>query len=374
VHFLAGGAVLAGALVLASAPRAAASSTKQGAPARPFLSGLERISTLASTIPANGDENPYAVYVAPYSEGSIAAGDVLVDDFNAVSNEQGTGTTILLVTPSGAARTFATLPRDLSTCPGGVGLTTAMTELRDGWVLVGSVPTKSGTTTTAGHGCLVVLTASGAVAGAIAGTEVDGPWDMATVDNGSSVTILLTNTLIGVSHPGQKTVNAGDLVRLELSDTPSAAPRVVSSTVVATGFPERADFQSRLVAGPTGVVVESGTAYVADPLANTVVAVPDALSRTSSAGRGRVIASGGSLHGPLAMTEAPGGDLLVTNALNGDIVELTTAGRQVAHVDVDPDPAQSPPGDGDLFGLAVGLGDREIYFAKDDTNTLAALS
>jgi hypothetical protein len=67
---------------------------------------------------------------------------------------------------------------------------------------------------------------------------------------------------------------------------------------------------------------------------------------------------------------APNGDLLVTNRSNGDIVEITGSGRQVAEVSVDPDPAQSPPGAGDLFALAVALSGKGLYFAKDDTNTL----
>jgi hypothetical protein len=328
---------------------------------RPYLAGLETVATVASTIPPNGDENPYAVYVAPYTAGRIDAGDLLVDDFNSVDNDQGTGTTVVLVRPNGATTVFASVPRHLRGCPGGVGLTTAMAMLRGGWVLVGSAPTAAGTTATAGHGCLVVLDATGGVVGTLAGPEIDGPWDMTTTEDGSSATLLVTNTLIGVHTPGQSTVAEGDLVRLRLRVSSSAPPVLESSTVIADGFPERSDVESRLVVGPTGVVLDSGTAYVANPLDNDVVAVPDALTRTTPARVGMVLSSGGALRGPLAMALAPNGD-----------VEITPAGRQVAHVTVDPDPAQSPPGDGDLFGLAVVPG-RGVYFAKDDTNTLALL-
>ena len=331
------------------------------------------MTTIASTIPANGDENPYAVYVAPFSAGLIRTGDVLVDDFNSVSNEQGTGTSVLLVAPSGTAKTFAEVPRHLAGCPGGVGLTTAMAMLPDGWVLVGSTPTLDGTTATAGHGCLVVISATGRLAGTIAGPEIDGPWDMATLDHGSTATLFLTNTLIDVNGPGQPTVDKGDLVRIVLRVATSSPPIVVSSKVLASGFPERSDVESRLVAGPTGVALEAGTAYVADPLSNTVVAIPDALTRTVSAGTGKVVSSGGELHGPLGMAVAPNGDLLLTNVLNGDLVEITLSGHEVAHAVVDPDPAQSPPGAGDLFGIAIAPGGKGVYFVKDDTNTLALL-
>ena len=82
-----------------------------------------------STIPANGDLNPDGVAFVPDgfpARGSIAAGDVLVGNFNAVANNsQGTGTTIVQFAPSGdlappgTAATFftSTLP-GLSAAPG----------------------------------------------------------------------------------------------------------------------------------------------------------------------------------------------------------------------------------------------------------------
>jgi hypothetical protein len=65
--------------------------------------------------------------------------------------------------------------------------------------------------------------------------------------------------------------------------------------------------------------------------------------------------------------------LLTTNGLNGDVVEVSTSGAQLRRFAVDPDPAQSPPGSGDLFGLAVPPSGRAVFFAKDDTNTIAEL-
>ena len=46
----------------------------------------------ARTVPDNGDQNPYAVVVAPVSAGKIQKGDVLVDNFNDHNNLQGLGT------------------------------------------------------------------------------------------------------------------------------------------------------------------------------------------------------------------------------------------------------------------------------------------
>jgi hypothetical protein len=95
-------------------------------------------------VPGNGDVNPYGVAVIPRSTGDLFQANVLVSNFNDKGNVQGTGTTIVEVTPSGKMWVFAQLGRHLNGCPGGVGLTTALTALRSGWVIVGSVPTRKG--------------------------------------------------------------------------------------------------------------------------------------------------------------------------------------------------------------------------------------
>jgi hypothetical protein len=66
----------------------------------PFLPRL----VVSSTIPANGDLNPYGVAFVPQNfpgGGSIEAGDVLIANFNNLNNVQGTGTTIVKLTPNG---------------------------------------------------------------------------------------------------------------------------------------------------------------------------------------------------------------------------------------------------------------------------------
>ncbi|HEY1185685.1 MAG TPA: hypothetical protein VGE89_15945, partial [Bryobacteraceae bacterium] len=120
---------------------------------------------IASTVPANGDVNPYGVAIVPVSVGDLTAGNILVSNFNNSSNLQGTGTTIVQITPRGTQSLFAqidaaTLP---GACPGGIGLTTALAVLPSGWVVVGSLPTTDGTSATAEAGCLLVLDAKGNV-------------------------------------------------------------------------------------------------------------------------------------------------------------------------------------------------------------------
>ncbi len=113
-----------------------------------FLEKIKRHVTITSTVPANGDQNPYAIYVAPVSAGKIQKDDVLVDNFNDKNNLQGLGTTIVDINPTTKKLTlFAAIPRHLDGCPGGIGLTTAMVMLKSGWVIVGSLPSTDGTTT-----------------------------------------------------------------------------------------------------------------------------------------------------------------------------------------------------------------------------------
>ncbi len=61
-----------------------------------FLSTLHKITTLTSTVPANGDVNPYGVAVVPTTAGTLVANNVLISNFNNSANLQGTGTTIVV--------------------------------------------------------------------------------------------------------------------------------------------------------------------------------------------------------------------------------------------------------------------------------------
>lgn len=226
----------------ASAPAPAPSDSAQSATDQPqsgFLAGLHTTSTLASTIPENLDVNPYAVLVASTTAGKITKGDVLVDNFNSKANFQGTGTTIVQIDPQGQLTTFAQIPANQPGCPGGIGLSTAMTQLSSGYVIVGSAPSTDGTTATQGAGCLLVLDPQGQVASTIQGGQLDGPWDLTATDQGSSATLYVTNTLHGIQAVGQPVQQAGTVVRVQLTEPANAAPTVASETVIGSGFPSR---------------------------------------------------------------------------------------------------------------------------------------
>ncbi len=367
---------LAGSVKPANAAEAAAGS---------YLDAIHRHATLTSTVTPNGDLNPYAIVVAPVSAGKVQQNDVLVTNFNNVSNLQGTGTTIVDYSPSTKKATlFALLPQRPPQCPGGVGLGTAMTMLKSGWVIVGSTPSTDGTTRTKGPGCLLVLDANGQLVTAWAGPNIDDPWgNMAVIDNGTSATLFVS--MAGFDVPGPEitdpktgspvTVNKATVVRIELSIPAGKPPAITSETIVANGFGQRADKDAFLI-GPTGLALgPDGTLYVSDAVGNRIAAVADARTRTTSAGSGRTVTLGGLLKRPLAMCVAPNGNLLATNAKNGQVVEVDPkTGRQLHAQWIDADQAQSPPGNGDLFGIAVKPDGSGFYYVEDDVNTLMEAS
>lgn len=287
----------------------------------------------SSTIPANGDVNPYGVAFVPAGfpgGGAMGAGDVLVSNFNDAGNVQGTGTSIVRlpaqgpIAPPGTAETFFT-----SKLP---GLSTALGVLRGGFVVVGNVPTTDGTFATIGQGALQVIDRHGKLVKTWTDPVfLDGPWDLAIDDNGSEAHIFVSNVLNGT------------VSRLDVSVTSSAVTLKKASTI-ATGY-SHVPNAAAVVLGPTGLAfdADSGTLYVASTNDNAIYAVADAKSRSSAAGKGALIFSSDHLRGPLALRFAPNGHLLAANgdAVNADpvhpseIVEFSRSGEYIREYNVD---------------------------------------
>jgi hypothetical protein len=124
-----------------------------------FLGMLHTLSSLGSTVPENGDQNPYGIVTVPRSAGSLVKGDIIISNFNNKENLQGRGTTIVQKSPQGGLSLFAQIePDELpGPCPGGVGLTTGLAILPDNYVVVGTLPSESGEASTSKPGCLIVL-------------------------------------------------------------------------------------------------------------------------------------------------------------------------------------------------------------------------
>ena len=348
------------ALAVAPALAEAASSS--------FVGSFKTVTNIASTVPGNGDINPYGVAVVPKSKGRLVKGDVLVSNFNNSGNLQGTGITIVQVAPNGSSSLFAQISADdlPGPCPGGIGLTTALVVLRKGWVIVGSLPTSDGMAATAQAGCLIVLNSQGHVVETFSGRLINGPWDMTALDHGNDAALFVTNVLNGTVAGSPNQVNEGTVVRIDLSVSDHKMPRDTARTVIGSGFGERTD-PAALVIGPTGLGLgDDGILYVADSLANRIAAIPNAAKRKTSAGTGRTVSVNGSLNDPLGLAIAPNDNILVTNGNDGNLVEVKPGGKQVATKLID----NTGTGGGTLFGLAVAPHGKGIYFVNDGDNML----
>jgi hypothetical protein len=326
---------------------------------------------IQSTIPSvNGDLNPYGVAFVPNvfpSGGMLNPGDILVSNFNNSMNQQGTGTTIIRIPPGIQAAS----PFFHATNPAQMGLTTALEILHLGFVLVGSLPGPGGLCTNTKaediHGGILVIDRNGNFVSEIAGNGINGPWDMAVNDLGSTVQAFISNALDGT------------VVRLDLAVSTTGVT-VEDSVVIATGYGNNCD-PVTFVDAPTGLVYNplTDTLFVASTVDNVVFAVPGAGHATSSIVKGTIIYQDPQhLHGPLAMTMSPNGHLLVSNndAINSDpnqpseIVEFTTNGEFVKEVAVD-------IAQGGAFGLATqvtGFNQAQLAAVDDNQNILIILT
>ncbi len=317
-----------------------------------------------STIPANGDVNPYGVAFVPEGfpgGGAIKAGDVLVSNFNNSMNVQGTGTTIVSVSPNGPlavpgnANTFFT-----SALP---GLSTALGALRGGFVVVGNVPTTGGAFPVF-QGALQVIDRNGNWVQTLTdATFLNGPWDLTIDDHGSTAHIFVSNVAIGTVSRLDVTVGSKRLT-------------VNKMTTIATGYAVQPN-AAAVILGPTGLAfdAQSDTLYVASTGDNEIFAISNASRAGAAVDRGYLVFASSHLRGPLALRFAPNGDLLAANgdAVNADpehpseIVEFTPFGRFVREYDVD-------SSQGGAFGLDTRLDtdDAPNYAAVDDvTNNLS---
>ncbi|HEY1889263.1 MAG TPA: hypothetical protein VGG63_02595 [Steroidobacteraceae bacterium] len=316
-----------------------------------------------TTVPANGDENPYGVAFVPEGfpgGGKIRSGDVLVSNFNDGSNIQGNGTTIIsfspagIVAPPGTANTFFS-----SSLP---GLSTALGVLRRGFVVVGNVPTTGGAFPVF-QGALQVIDRNGSWVQTLTdATFLDGPWDLTIEDHGGSAQIFVSNVANGTVSRLDVTVGAKGL-------------KVLRMTTIASGYTVLPNVAAVIV-GPTGLAFDdrSDTLYVASTGDNSIYAVYNA-SHAGTKGRGRLVFASSHLRGPLALRFAPNGDLLTANgdAVNGDtahpseIVEFTPSGHFVGEYNVD-------AGQGGAFGLDAVLdsdGGPNYAVVDDVTNSLS---
>lgn len=319
---------------------------------------------VANTVPSNGDINPYGVAFVPTFfplGGATSGGDILVSNFNNSMNQQGTGVTVVSVSPGGSTKVFFQ-------GTSGLGLTTALGVLERGVVLVGNVPTTDGSCATIQSGSLLVLNKHGQQIGTLANASLlNGPWDLTVHEAGIHSQVFVSNAL------------SGTVTRLELDvSLDGNQVTLLNATQIASGYGHRCD-PNALVVGPTGLAYDDDThvLYVASTDDNAIYAIPDADDTQSDHGKGTLIYSDNAhLRGPLGLVLAPNGNLITTNgdAINGDpnhpseMIEFTPSGHFVAALSVD------PGGQGGAFGLALtGIDDSLKLAAVDDVNNTLKL-
>jgi hypothetical protein len=309
-----------------------------------------------STVPANGDVNPYGVAFVPLNfetgSGPLKHRDILVSNFNNSENLQGTGTSIVRIPTTGSPSVFFQGKT-------GLGLSTALGVLQYGFVVVGNAPTTDGSSATAKPGALLVINNQGKLIQTIANAWIRYPWDMALIDRGDRAMAFVTNALNGT------------VSRLDFQVS-SSGLKLLSAKTIASGYVHRGDPVALFVA-PTGLVYDASRdrLYVASTGDNAIFAVPDASTTQTDKGQGFIIYQDDvHLHGPLGLAAAPNGHLLVSNndTVNSDpkrpseIVEFTKDGYFVKQLSVD-------PSQGGSFGLAVSSTNDQAIFAAVDDNT-----
>jgi hypothetical protein len=315
---------------------------------------------VASTVPANGDVNPYGVAFVPAgfpTGGLLNAGDVLVSNFNNSNNLQGTGTTIVRVTPSNQTSVFF---QGQGTT--GVGLSTALGVLRNGFVLVGTVPSTDGTSATVGKGSLLVLDSNGNVVKTLTDPNLlDGPWDLTVNDMGSQAQVFVSNVLNGT------------VTRFNVTIPPGGTPQFDGGTQIASGYTFRGD-PAAFELGPTGLAFNptTHTLYVASTADNKIYAIPNADAAGTQSGTGKVVYKDRvHLHGPLGLTFAPDGNLISSqgDAINpskrqtSELVEFTPKGKFVGQFSL----SKSAGG---AFGVANAPDNLHFAAVNDITNTV----
>jgi hypothetical protein len=356
--------------VLALAIVSVTLSTKASSP--DVLSRLPPNPVVASTVPPNGDVNPYGIAFVPQgfpSGGLLKAGDLIVANFNNKDNLQGTGTTIVKVNPGRAPSVFF---QDA----GAPGFSTALGVLSKGFVLVGQVPSTNGSGVctegsrgqeeNVGRGSLLVINKRGQLVETLSSESLlDGPWDLTVEDFGTTVFVFVSDALSGsVTRLDLQVVGDGDA---------DADDRVVVEREVriASGYTHRCDPAS-FVVGPTGLALDADhdILYVASTGDNAIFTVPNAHGTGADGGRARgqlLVRDAVHFHGPLGLVRSSGGHLISAqgDAVNFDpnhpseIVELTASGAFVREFSVDSAP-------GSAFGLALVEAGAGFRFAAVD--------
>ena len=321
------------------------------------LKQLDDLATIGSTVPANGEQNPYGLDVAKTDAGKLEAGDLVVCDFNNAANVQGTGSTIIALHPHpGATTRFVAQDPSLLGC-------TALALAPSDFIWAAAFAANDNP----------IFSPGGSLVTTLAGGPWHGPFGQAFSPHSGP---------FGSAAFYESNASDGSIVRINL---PS-----FTFDVIVRGLPVNGGVPGSIL-GPSGLQYEKkhDRLYIVDGTNNALYAlchvstIPaggiTVTGGTTFSGpfkhRARVVFSGPPLNGPISSALLANGHLVLGNTLDPTgknlMVELTPHGRVLDVKNVDTGAA------GALFGMvATGrdVDDTKLYFNDDNDNTVKVLT
>ena len=324
-----------------------------------MLTVLTRERVIGSTVDSKLHQlNPYGLTVAPSTAGAFTKGDLVVCNFNASSNVQGTGYTIVALHPKDGSKPL--LVSNSKTLKGCDAL--ALGPADDIWAAAFKANDNP------------VLSSRGQLEVNIKGRPFDHPFGQVFAAHGG---------VSGAPAFYETNARSGTVVRINLGSG-------FTYDVIANGFAINRG-QPGSIFGPSGLAYNNrnDTLYIVDGTNNTVVAFANVSTIPSggitvgkdgttfsgpSAANARLVYAGPPLNGPISSALLFNGNLVIGNTGNNTgrniLVELTPSGKVLAARNVDHGAS------GSIFGIvATGNNayDAKIYFNDDNHNNLRVL-
>jgi hypothetical protein len=321
-----------------------------------LLKQLDKQVVIGSTVdPANGAQNPYGLTVAPQTAGKLTKGDLVVCNFNAKSNVQGTGKSIVALHPIAKSK-----PIHVSSIGSLLGCDALALDVDD--TIWASVMVANDNP---------VIDTTGKLIANIKGKPFTQPWGQILARYKSYSAFYETNA------------GDGDVIRINLGSK-------FTYDVIATGFPVNHGKPGTALA-PSGLTYDPkiDTLYFVDGLNNAIVAFKNVSKIPKggikaydhglkfsgpSAADARIVLAGKPLNGPISMALLPTGNLVVGNTLDPTgknlLIEVSTAGNVLDALNVDKGTA------GALFGIVAtgtSAADARVFFNDDNDNSVHVL-
>lgn len=320
------------------------------------LKQLKKQVVIGSAVdPVNGAQNPYGLTVAPITSGMFTKGDLVICNFNAKSNVQGTGKSIVALHPAPNSK-----PLHVSAIAQLKGCDAVALDVDD-TIWASSMVADDNP----------VIDAEGRLFKNISGKPFNQPWGQILARPKGASVFYETNA------------GTGSVVRINVGAK-------YTWQVIATGFPVNHGKPGTALA-PSGVAYNSkiDTLYFVDGMNDSIVAFKNVskipkngikASRNGmtfsgpAGGDARIVFAGAPLNGPISAALLPNGNLVVGNTLDASgsnlLIEVSAAGKLLDVRNVDKGAS------GALFGIvATGSSDSDtkIYFNDDNDNNVQVL-